>query len=240
MLSLKNFLKNVRLPLLIDAIRWLLIDFYRRFRDGKDKRVYGVYVFCGLHGYGKTLSMVRWIKKEMKRVPDVRVYTNFHFVDQTDRITDWRQIIDIAQEGNAIIAIDEAHSSFNSRQWKDFPYELINEISQNRKSSVQFIMSAQVFDDLDKVIRTQTHYVVSCKNIGSRLMLNVFYRRPHYERSEDKRIVSYRNWFVASDALRESYDTMEKIKSLRDYKKQDTLRVEVSNQVVVKDQKKAR
>lgn len=231
--KLKEFIKRVKLPLVLDLFKWLLIDLYRRIRDGRDRSVYGVYLFCGLHGKGKTISMVNWIESKLRMNPDLKIYTNFYYANQHGHISHWREMIEVAEHGNAIIAIDEVHTSFNSRQWKDFPPELIELISQNRKDGVQLLMSAQVFDTIEKTIRDQAHYVVQCKNIGKRLFLNVFYRITEYTKNPEKRSPSFRQWFIASDVLRAAYNTKEKIKSLKNYEKQDTVNYQVSNNVTV-------
>jgi hypothetical protein len=217
--NIKDFIKTVRLPLVLDFIRWLLVDLFRRFRDGKDLSVFGVYLFCGIHGKGKTISMIHEIEKDLDRNPELKVYTNFYYEDQDGHINHWSDMIGIAEAGNAIIAIDEVHTSFNSRSWKDFPEELITLISQNRKDGVKLLMSAQTFDSVEKTIRDQSHFVINCKNIGKRLFLNVYYRIDQYTKSLDKRSSHSRKFFVASDDLRASYNTKEKIRSLKSYQK---------------------
>ncbi|MDQ0116829.1 zonular occludens toxin domain-containing protein [Paenibacillus harenae] len=232
--KLKQIIKTVKLPLVLDFIRWLLIDIFRRIRDGKDLSVFGVYLFCGIHGKGKTISMVYEIEKDLDRNPQLKVYTNFYYEHQDGHLGHWSEMIPIAEAGNAIIAIDEVHTSFNSRSWKDFPEELITLISQNRKDGVKLLMSAQTSDSVEKTIRDQSHYVVNCKNIGKRLFLNVYYRIDEYNKSPEKRRAAYRNYFVASDELRAAYNTKEKIRSLKVYQKSDVPKTTtyVTNNVV--------
>lgn len=219
--NVKHFIKTVRLPLILNFIRWLIVDVFRRLRDGKDLSVFGVYLFCGIHGKGKTISMIYEIERDLDRNPELKVYTNFYYEEQDGHINHWSDMIGIAETGNAIIAIDEVHTSFNSRSWKDFPEELITLISQNRKDGVKLLMSAQTFDSVEKTIRDQAHWVINCKNIGKRLFLNVYYRIDQYGKSLDKRRADSRKFFVASDDLRASYNTKEKIRSLKVYQKND-------------------
>lgn len=208
-------------------MRWAAIDIFRRYRDGKDLSVYGVYVFCGIHGKGKTISMIREIEKDLAKNPQLKVYTNFFYEKQYGHLNHWTEMIDIAEAGNAIIALDEVHTSFGSRAWKDFPEELISLISQNRKDGVKLILSAQVFDSIEKTIRDQAHWVINCKNFGKRLFLNVYYTIDQYGKSLEKRKADYRRWFVASDDMRYSYNTKEKIRSLKGYEKSEVAKINI-------------
>lgn len=173
------------------------------------------------------------IENDLRKNPDLKVYTNFYYQKQDAHLNHWTDMIAIAESGNAIIAIDEVHTSFNSRSWKDFPEELITLISQNRKDGVKLLMSAQTSDSVEKTIRDQSHYIISCKNFGKRLFMNVYYRIDEYNKSLEKRRSADRRYFVSSDDMRYSYNTKEKIISLKNYKKNESTKVNTTvNQTV--------
>jgi ATP-dependent Clp protease ATP-binding subunit ClpX len=71
-------------------------------------------------------------------------------------------------EDGVIFAIDEIHAEFSSNAWKDFPPELLREISQQRKQKVKIIASAQVFKDVAVQLRRQCFDVVECRTVGGR------------------------------------------------------------------------
>ena len=66
------------------AIVLAVIDFIKS--DKKQFKGFGFWLYCGLGGSGKTLSMVEYLTRMKKRYPRVKIFTNFNFKYADGRI----------------------------------------------------------------------------------------------------------------------------------------------------------
>lgn len=190
--------------------------------------MYGVYLFCGRVGTGKTISMVRRARIIKRRFPHVKILANFHCDIADDIITDWQQIYDtenIDDNGvnqGVLFLFDEIHLTFDSQSWKDAPANLLEYISLQRHFHKCIFGSAQVWTRVNKVIREQSDWVVECKSyFGTRLIRNIQFSQEEYNINGDLKGSGFRkrHWksnkcFYASDELRGLYDTDEVIGGL--------------------------
>lgn len=158
-------------------------------------RGYGFWLFCGLGGSGKTLSMVEYLIRMKRAYPRLKVYTNFNFKLADGYINSWQDIINIENyhlkeisleefskldkynrlekdgkyyekvHDGVIFGFDEIHLTFASQNWGDCPDNMLEYISQQRKLHKQIVASSQVFTRIDKKLREQTNFVVECKSI---------------------------------------------------------------------------
>ncbi|MCM1334594.1 MAG: hypothetical protein NC084_00050 [Bacteroides sp.] len=120
--------------------RRLFLDFPRQFildrlnYDPDEFDMYGFHLFVGEQGSGKTVSVVEFLHRIKGRFPACRIATNFDYIGQDDAITSWRDLIfnNNGIYGQADV-IDEVQNWFSSNQSKDFPPEMIQEITQQRK-----------------------------------------------------------------------------------------------------------
>ena len=63
-----------------------------------------------------------------------------------------------------IFGYDEIQNEFNSRDYRNFPYELVKLLTQNRKGhGKQIVGTAQRYGRVDKTIRELCTHVVECK-----------------------------------------------------------------------------
>lgn len=205
-------MEKIKLPLVLDFIKWIILDVLR----GKKKKLWGVYLFVGMPGQGKTLSMVAHMERVKKDNPNVHIYTNFNYKGQTGEIKCWQDIV--YAKDNSIIAIDEAHLTFESTDFKNFPPEILSELSLNRKSRKQILCSTQIYERINKNFRDLANYVVICKNHFNldRWFSNYYFSKTNY----DKRFEGQRaradmiRAFVASNDLYNQYNTLQKIEKL--------------------------
>ncbi|MBR2289341.1 MAG: hypothetical protein IJ867_01645 [Clostridia bacterium] len=110
-----------------------------------------------------------------------------------------------------------------SDNWKTRPDDLLYYISQQRKMHKQILASSQVFTRIDKTLREQTNFVIECKSLLlGRMCINKYYHTEEYiandekkDKGSRKRKVSSYKIFIASDKLRDCYDTEEIMKDLR-------------------------
>ncbi|RKD23755.1 Zonular occludens toxin (Zot) [Caminicella sporogenes DSM 14501] len=203
---------KMKLPFLFDLFRWLLIDMIR----GKKKALWGIYIFVANPGEGKTLSMVKHIEEKRKEDPTIKVYTNFNYKGQTGAIRCWQDIV--RAESNSIIALDEAHLTFESTDFRNFPPEMLAQLSLNRKLRKQFICSTQRYERLNKNFRDLANYVVLCKNhFGlDRWFTRYYFKKIDYEAqfTGKKSRADFIKPYVASDDLYRKYNTLQLVEKL--------------------------
>lgn len=214
-----NFLKKLRLPNWLSFVRWIMIDLLR----GKERRFWGIYQFIALPGQGKTLSMVAHMERARASHPEVIIATNFNYKHQKYKIEDWTDIIKIAliarkQHRPCIIAMDEIHVTFDASDWQKFPAELLALLSFNRKFSLQFLCSAQIYERIPTKIRDIANYTVICKNVwnADRFFVNYYFDKNNYDVSfSGKRAkADFVREFIADDNLYSLYDTLQQVDNM--------------------------
>lgn len=206
---------------LFHFLRWKFIDIKREIKK-KDKLpgVYGVWLYVGLPGRGKTVSMVDYLYRMKKKWGSkIKIYTNFSFELEDGPITHWKDLINISHDVPIIFALDEVQLTFNSRNWKDFPSEMVTLLTQNRKMKKQLICSAQSFERVDKVFRELTHFVIECRTLAGRWTFQRAFETVEYMKGQEsvkgrKRVRAWRYSFIQTDYLRSLYDTMKRLDSL--------------------------
>lgn len=211
-----------------------LVLFVRDFvhMDKRQFRGYGFWLYCGLGGSGKTVSMVEYLIRMKRKYPKVKVYTNFDFALADGKITSWQDIINFDNGDNGVIfGFDEIHLTFASQKWADCPDNMLEYISQQRKLHKQIVATSQVFTRINKQLREQTNYVIECSSLLlGRLIFNKAFHTADYLANEErgdngahKRKRAWRYSFVATDAIRKKYDTMQIMVDLRKPKTQQAI-----------------
>lgn len=206
-------------------------DFYR-YRIKKEVKpydYYGVYLFCGRVGCGKTISMIEKARRIKQRYPKVKIYSNFNTDISDGLITSWEQlellenIDENGEEQGILFLFDEIHLTFSSQGWQTAPEDLLSYVSLQRKNKKCIFCSAQVWTRVNKVIREQADFVIECKSFfKSRIVRNKYYLQEDYavngEQKDSgmrKRQVMSNYCFVATDKLRRLYNTNEIIRGLK-------------------------
>lgn len=213
------------------AIYRMLCDIAYKVVKRKETPVfdmYGVYLYCGRVGTGKTISMVRRARKIKRKYPKVKIYANF-FTDVADGyISTWRDILEIQNidengvNQGVLFLFDEIHLTFDSRSWKDAPANLLEYISLQRHFHKCIFGAAQVYTRIDKVIREQADWIIECKTyFGKRLIRNRTFAQEEYQVNGDLRDAGIRKryhksnmCFYASDKLRSLYNTDEIVSNI--------------------------
>ena len=204
-----------------DFVRWKLVDILDLPKRRGEFREYGLTLYCGRQGAGKTVAMVDYLRRMKERYPDCIIVANFKTIYADFQMESWEDFFQYRNDTKGVIfAIDEIHSEYSASSWKDFPESLLSEISQQRKQRIKIVATAQVFSRVVKPIREQTFSVMLCRTIARRWTFCCEYDAGDYERymeggTKDKirPIVKYS--FVQSDNLRDSYDTYEKIQRMQ-------------------------
>ena len=200
------FLKKLKLPLHLSFVRWIIIDLL----NNKRGKFNGIYQFVALPGEGKTLSMVAHMERQLQNHPDLMIATNFNYRNQCHSISHWSDMITFAKEAHSlqrpsIIALDEIHVTFDSSDWKAFPQELLALLSFNRKFSLQFLCSSQIYERIPKKVRDIANYTVICKNVlkADRLFQNYYFEKNNYEASFNgkRKKAEFIREFIADDNM---------------------------------------
>lgn len=227
-------LGRVKLPLYLDLIKWLFIDFVRG--KGLNAKRWGIYDYVGLPGEGKTLSMVAHIERERAKNKELEIYTNFGYKYETGSIYHWTDIVRFCRncynrKVPCLIAVDEIHITFDSSEHRSFPPEMNAVLSFNRKYKCQFLFSAQRVDRIPKKIKALSNYTVLCKNWQKcdRFFINYYYDTNDYadEFEADRRKADFVRQYVASDDLYNLYDTNRQVdRMVRSAEKEKDKRLE--------------
>ncbi len=199
--------------LFIDLPRCIARDIANN--DPNEFKVTGFHCFCGEQGSGKTISMVQKIRQLKLRYPKVKVLSNFDCEFSDGVIESWKDIVfnNNGKEG-IIIALDEIQNWFSTNESKDFPPEMLQEITQQRKQRKMIIATSQRFQRLAKPLREQINTLYEPFTIFGVLTF-VRVRKPfvdddgQLDRKKSSKRGTY--FFVHSDELRSSYDTLQKI-----------------------------
>lgn len=194
----------------------MVTDYFAR--DPEFFRYQGCIVFTGRQGYGKTIAMAEQALRWRKEYPKAKCITNFAFKDESEKLNDWRLLVGYKNGIQGVIAcIDEMQNWFSSNQSKNFPPEMLEVITQNRKNRRVIMGTAQSFNRLAKPIREQATEVRKCYTFfGCLTFVHRVY--PELDSNGDVDSWKHRGWyyFVHNTELRESYDTWKVIESLKE------------------------
>lgn len=219
----KAFLINRKISFkYYDLIRWMVYDFITRGERRFIFKPFGFTIFVGRQGQGKTISLVKYLHEMKKRYPKCLIICNFESSVSDMRMKDWHDLLEINNgEDGVIFAIDEIHSEYSSASWKDFPENILSQISMQRKQKIKIVATSQVFARVAKPIREQTFSVIECHTYFNRFTTNREYDSEDYVTAENgitvrKKVRAiWKSRFVQDNVLRASYDTYEKIERMR-------------------------
>lgn len=212
------------LSMFIDMLRWGIYDILYLIINGKVFKPYGLTVFCGRQGGGKTISMVEYLDKMKKLYPDSIVITNFNYIGQDMPFTSWRQFTEICNGLDGVIfAIDELQNEYNSNNWKDFPEDLLSVVTMQRKQRIKIVATSQVFTRVVKQLREQCYEVVECKTLFGRWTKQKCYDADDYNYiienpTPERKFRTRKKWkysFIQSNFIRNLFDSYAVVESIK-------------------------
>ena len=205
----------------------LLYEFPKQFWLDRFNRLpgafeeYGLHLICGEQGSGKTTSVVDLLlNKWKKKYPRLQIYTNLDYKHEDGVISHWKDLLSSERQNGVfgvVNVIDEIQGWFSSLQSKDFPPEMLSEISQQRKQRKVILGTAQVFGRVAKPIREQTSFVYLPFTIAGCLTVVRVSKPIYYDESTftfKKYIRTY--FFVHTPELRNFFDTYKRIDKYRE------------------------
>ncbi len=219
----KRFKKGVsKKPKTRSTFLRLLYDFPKQYandlfnRDPDYFREYGVHVVAGKQGAGKTVTVSFLLRYYKQWYPNLRIKTNFGYRYEDGSIEHWT---DMVASNNGIYgeidSIDEVQNWFNSLASKDFPPEMMTEITQQRKQRKTILCTSQVFSRIAKAIREQTYLLYEpITAFGCLTIVRVFSVLLNAEGLSEKKKLRRIFFFVHDEDLRTSFDTFKKIEKM--------------------------
>lgn len=136
----------------------------------------GTRVYKGFQGSGKTLSMVHYARRLMRKFPDCYVFSNIIFYGEPrvkcfSTNDELEAILDMTPgESGLLLLLDEAHLFFNKK--KGISLDFLAAISQQRKNRFHIVMSSQIWEELDISLRKQVKEIVSCRSLFRTIIIN--------------------------------------------------------------------
>lgn len=181
--------------------------------ERKRFKMYGLTVFAGMQGSGKTMSLVEQLERIRKKYPDVLICTNFGYVHENISLKSWDQILTLRNEAGIVFAIDEIQNEFDIYDTRNFSSRVLAVATQQRKQQIKIFGTSQHFSRVTKPLREQTFEVVECYTVGGWWTFQRCFNAKDYEdtlgRPEARRKL-HRKWrrnFVQSKKIRELYDS---------------------------------
>lgn len=212
------------LPFLLRVLPWWCKDIYRFFKYPRKVHLYGIWMYCGLYGQGKTMALTEYLTRMRKKYGDkIYICTNYGFKDEDFPLTHWRDLLS-DYDKPVIFGYDEIQNEFNSRDYQNFPYELVTMLTQNRKGNgKQIVGTAQRFGRVDKTIRELCTHVIECKRAYfGRVTKTKKYDVDDYEQFlneidvlKKRKIPCTRYKFIQTDELRNAYDSFQMLSSAK-------------------------
>lgn len=231
------FLTIVMVVKIPDIIRWFIKFMHCMYLVISDIKVkksehnkgiykfnrYGLIMFVGRQGQGKTISLVNYAKECKQEYPKLQIYANFKCNFADGQIESLNDLIKIRNgEDGVLFLIDELQNEFSSAVSRDFPETLLSVITMQRKQRIHIAASSQVFMRVAKPIREQCFQVVECRTFFNRWTVNRCYDAIDYNsvaestslESKQKLIKLWKKSYIQTDALRNSYDTYEVVQRI--------------------------
>ena len=225
-----------RLKHLPALIYWLIRDIYKYFKnhEGKHFHMWGLHIYLGKFGAGKTCSMVRDAYHIACKFPNVTIVTNLCLTNfpKEIKILPLNSVQDIINApDDTIVLIDEIGTIFNSRDFQNgknrdgeggLPKVLFQHICQCRHRHLVIFGTVQRWGFLEKQLREITADVTVCSAFPchpfSRMITNRVYDAEEYNlfyQSPLRPLVPLAGevW-IQSNFYRGLYDTKEMVNTL--------------------------
>lgn len=227
--KIKHKKQYTELPFIIKFFKFwkqLYLDLMELAKNPHLFREFAVTMFCGKQGDGKTTGMIEYLERMRKKYPKCLIITNFGYKHQHMEFTDWQQLFEVRNGLYGVIfAIDEIQNEFSANQSKEFPEDLLREITQQRKQRIKIVCTSQIYKRVAKPLRENTYEVIECKTLAGCWTFMKAFDADDYNDVIDSMGTSdkaksniRRKWrknFVHDAELRELFDSYAKIKRMK-------------------------
>lgn len=204
---------------------------YIVYREYKCFTCWGIHLYTGKFGNGKTSHAVIDTFKLCEKYPQITVLTNIKLMNfpEHTKILELKTVDDILNAPeNTVCLIDEIGTLFNSRDFiggrKSVPKSLFQHLCQCRKRKLVIFGTVQRFNLLDKQIRDVTADVTACNSMPkypfTRMLQAVTFDIDEYEMYVLNPVYNPRimktNVVIQKNQYRHLYDTTELVTNLLD------------------------
>lgn len=198
---------------------------YFRFKKWKRFDLSGIYIYGGLFGCGKSLSIVEYAYSIYKKYDNVIFYSNMTLKGiPYVKFEYFEQLLDPTPEGKHIVyIIDECGSLMNSRNYKNNKIsetEFVLCLNQIRHTDKCLFLASQRFHMCDKNFRQVAVEWVECSRHW-RIIKHSFYDPWELENCPNPSMVKplrKPQYLLATDKLYGLYDTKEVVENFaKDY-----------------------
>src|SRR5699024_9844660 len=111
----------------------------------------------------------------------IYIFTNYYWEGEDAPFSNWKMLLK-EYDRPAVFAWDEVQNEFSSRDFKNFPVELLTLLTQNRKGyGKRIYYTAHRWGRVDKVFRELTFSCGQCVTIFGRLTTIRWYDWEDYE-----------------------------------------------------------
>lgn len=196
---------------------------YKNDKEFKKFKEYGLTIYCGRQGSGKSISMTERLEYIRKNYPNVKILTNYGYVNQDEALDDWAKLLYCRNEKGIVFAIDEIQNEFDVYDSRNFNLDLLKVITQQRKQGIKIYASSQVFTRVSKPLREQCFEVVECFTFLGRWTFQKCFDADDYNFYVDNynptfRFKVKRKWrksFVQTDKLRSLFDSYAVVEAMK-------------------------
>lgn len=192
---------------------------YIKERKWKNFNEYGIDMYVGMFGHGKTLSMTHKARLLYAQYSDTLMFiSNYDLMGiPYTPLINFQQLVDLGEElpegkQGCVVLIDEVSSVLSHRNYASFPLELISMLCQQRKRHIYIMCTAQRFFMVDKIWRSITTHVYDCNKMW-RFQHVQKYDAWEYENAMNTQLIKCigHNWWFVRNIDYNSYDTSQMI-----------------------------
>lgn len=192
--------------------------FFKPYTRESDDFPFGIYLYDGVQGSGKTLSMV-FDTLELKKIyPDLHIISNcgIRGVDNISYYTTVEELITSINSNTArhtVVLIDEGLTYFAENSGID--PALMSQITQNRKNRRLILISTQKFKRLNNRIRDFSLQTIKCRSFLNFQVNTVRDDQTVYWDKEEMDFIGEKKFtyiFKRNNELFKRYDTYQNIK----------------------------
>lgn len=179
---------------------------------------FGIDMFIGMFGHGKTLSMCHRANQIYERFGDkVRFISNVDLKTiPYEPLINFVQLVNLGEEDDdyvgTVVLLDEVENLLSNRNFANFPLALMHMLTQQRKKRVYILCSAQRFFMVDKLFRSITTNVYDCSK-GWRFEHVRGFDAWDYENAMNSQLLqpACNFWWFVTDKDYSLYDTSQMI-----------------------------
>lgn len=230
---LKNFIKKIKLPTLLEILKWNLIDMYRFYKNKDRQKSFvketGIYILTGQTGGGKSTLSVKLIDDLISKYgrENLLICSNTNLVGQDFKVTHWMDLT-LFYNKPLIFLYDECNQDFGQFAYRDAKGDsekMRTALTQNRKGNGKKILAiSQDYNMLANDFRRLAKRVYWCKTIfGGRYSRAKIYDTMEYEQMINDTDINKKMKakklgtisVVQTDEFRQKYESFALIESIK-------------------------